>query len=248
MRGGFTRLTFENRDIAPIWRPGHDELSFSVVVSGGFPKLHIMPADGSAKPRPLVSGAGTALNSSWSPDGETLLYVQFRLDTSFDVFAVGDGGAGTPVPLLESRFNETMPTFSPDGDWIAYASDESGRTEVYVQRYPGPGGKWQVSTGGGGEPAWNPQGGELFYRNGDRMISVRIELEREFRALRPELLFERRYARPALSWMTNYDVSRDGLRFLMIEEDERPEIREIRIVQNWLGEVERMLAAAAGPK
>ena len=96
-------------------------------------------------------------------------------------------------PFLRTPFNEAAPRFSPDGRWLAYISDESGRYEIYVQPYPGPGGKWQISTEGGTEPVWNPNGRELFYRNGDKMMAVDIATQPGFSAGKPRMLFEGQY-------------------------------------------------------
>src|SRR6266849_5383803 len=92
--------------------------------------------------------------------------------------------------FLRTPFNESVPPFSPNGHWLSYISDESGRFEIYVQTYPGPGGKWQISTEGGAEPAWNRNGRELFYRSGDKMMAVDIATRTGFGADKPRMLFE----------------------------------------------------------
>src|ERR1700676_3906504 len=108
-------------------------------------------------------------------------------------------GPGTPgqgrkaEQFFRTRFNETTPRFSPDGRWLSYISDESGRYEVYVQPYPGPGGKWQISTEGGTEPVWNPNGRELFYRSGAKMMVVDIATQPNFVPGKPRMLFEGPY-------------------------------------------------------
>ena len=133
-----------------------------------------------------------------------------------------------------------MPRFSPDGHWLAYISNESGRHEVYVQPYPGPGGKLQISAEGGTEPVWNRNGRELFYRSGDRMMAVDIATQSGFVAGKPRMLFEGHYERtPATS--PNYDVSSDGQRFLMLKTDaqEVAAPTQINIVLNWFEELKR---------
>ena len=130
--------------------------------------------------------------------------------------------------------------FSPDGRWLAYASDESGRTEVYIRPYEGPGPKEQISTAGGNEPVWAPDGRELFYRNGDQMIVVDITTEPTFSAGTPRVLFERRYAfthRPDAP--RNYDVARDGQRFLMIKSEQEAAVTQLNVVLNWFAELQR---------
>jgi len=144
---------------------------------------------------------------------------------------------------LKPPSNETAPRFSPDGHWMAYVSDESGRWEVYVQPYPGPGGRWQISTEGGVEPVWNPSGRELFYRSGNRMMAVPVTLAAGFAAGKPEALFEGPWLRTPRT-LPNYDVSGDGKRFLVLKADDQDESApEIVVVQNWYEELKRRMAA-----
>jgi hypothetical protein len=141
-------------------------------------------------------------------------------------------------PFLRTSWEETAPNFSPDGKWLAYSSDESGRREIYVQPYPpGPGGKWQISTDGGQEPVWNPNGGELFYRSRKKIMAVDIDTESGFSPNAPRLLFEGPYMPTAASFPF-YDVSPDGERFLMlkpVETEAAP--TQINVVLNWFEEL-----------
>jgi hypothetical protein len=122
-------------------------------------------------------------------------------------------------------------------------SDESGRWEVYAQPYPGPGGKRQISTEGGAEPAWNPAGRELFYRAGNRMMATPVTLQPGFSAGKPVVLFEGPWLPSPLTG-ANYDVSRDGQRFLMLKStDEEQGSQQIVVVQNWLEELKHRMAA-----
>ena len=155
-----------------------------------------------------------------------------------DLWVLPSEGDRKPSPFLQTPFNEAGAQFSPDGRWIAYMSNESGRMEVYVQPYPNPGGKWQISTGGGVEPVWARSGRELFYRNGDRMMVVDIGTEPAFSAGRPSVLFEGQFLN--LSWAANYDVAPDGQRFLMIQPIEREgATSQIHVVLNWFEELKR---------
>ncbi len=129
--------------------------------------------------------------------------------------------------------------FSPDGHWIAYTSDESSRLEVYVQPFPGPGGKWQISTEGGIEPVWARNGRELFYRNGEQMMAVDIATQPSFSAGTPYMLFEGE-SRSQAQGPPSYDVSPDGQRFIMIKADEE-EANQINIVFNWFEELKRLV-------
>ena len=146
--------------------------------------------------------------------------------------------------------------FSPDGRWLAYVSDESGRPEVYVQPYPGPGGKWQISTEGGTEPVWNPNGRELFYRNGAQMMAVEVEVGQAstpvssgqagrpvattFSAGTPRLLFKGNYLSSGAA-LAQYNVTSDGQRFLMIQPvaQDSAAPQQINVVLNWFEELKQ---------
>jgi serine/threonine-protein kinase len=146
------------------------------------------------------------------------------------------------VPFLLTPFDERSPRFSPDGKWLAYVSDESGRNDVYVQPFPGPGPKWLVSTEGGIDPVWSRDGRELFYRQGDQMMAVTVAPKGEFSAGRPQRLFEIRF--DAADNGPNYDVSRDGRWFVMPRSDQGLVQGEMQLVLNWFGEVTARAQAA----
>ena len=153
------------------------------------------------------------------------------------VLRLGDRKA---QPFLRTPFNEAAPRFSPDGRWLAYMSDESGRYEIYVQPYPGPGGKWQISTEGGTEPVWNPNGRELFYRSGDKMMAVDIATQPGFRCGQaPDAL---RGAVPAGSGPDRQlRCLPDGQRFLMLKASEQAAAAptQINVVLNWFEELKQ---------
>ena len=141
-------------------------------------------------------------------------------------------------PLIRTSFNEGAATLSPDGHWLAYVSNESGRNEVYVQPFPGPGGKVPISTEGGEQPRWARNGKELFYRNGDRMMAVVIQTQPTFSAAKPDMLFEGNYWK----WSTapNYDITPDGQRFVMIKESQPvAAITHVSVVLNWFEELKQ---------
>jgi eukaryotic-like serine/threonine-protein kinase len=136
--------------------------------------------------------------------------------------------------------------FSPDGHWLAYQSDESGRNEIYVRPFPGPGGKSQISTDGGTEPMWARNRRELFYRNGEKMMVVSVETKPAFVASKPKLLFEGHYEKSSFtfSFEPNYDVSPDGQRFLMIKASEQESAAtQVNVVLNWSDELRRLVPA-----
>ena len=140
-----------------------------------------------------------------------------------------------PTPFLLTPFDERSPRFSPDGKWLAYVSNESGRDEVYVQPFPGPGRKWLISTDGGINPVWSRDGRELFYQEGEQMMAVAIASAAEFAAARPRRLFETRV--DAGDNGPNYDVSPDGKWFLMPRSERGLAPAELHLVLNWFREV-----------
>jgi serine/threonine-protein kinase len=245
-RGSMRRLTFDKRNMVPIWRPGTDEISFaSVGDNDRSPTLYSLAVDGRSKPSRLVEGyEGTLFCNSWSPDGSTLAFVDWKGEPQFDILLSTDGGTAEPEPFVQSRFDEHSPMFSPDGGWIAYVSNESGAHEVYVVPVAGVGGKYRVSPNGGVSPVWNPEGGELFYREGSRLMAVSIRTGSEPSIGPPRFLFEMPQDVGRLRWVTHFDVSRDGRRFITVVRDPVADVREIRIVHDWFADVEAKLNAA----
>jgi eukaryotic-like serine/threonine-protein kinase len=244
-RQSLTRLTFEaNGGNSLAWMRDGKKLAFG----GGAPlNLFWQAADGSGKAEPLSTGEmNQRLPTSWSPDGQALAYMDLDPATNYDIWVLrlsdpsaGSGQGRKAQLFLRTAAYESAPQFSPDGRWLAYVSDESGRFEIYVQPYPGPGGKYQISVDGGTEPVWNPSGRELFYRSGGKMMAVDIAMQPSFSAGRPRMLFER----PYLSIQTtipSYDVSPDGQRFLMLKPTEQTQATtQINIVQNWFEELKQ---------
>jgi len=145
-------------------------------------------------------------------------------------------------PLLANNFQETNPEISPDGLWLAYASDESGQKEIYVSPFSDPAeGKWRVSKDGGTEPLWSADGRELFYRDGSAVLAVSVDTSSAFASGEPQLLFTGPYYRTSLERGHTYDVTPDGQQFIMIRQREMDNASKIIVIQNWLEELERLV-------
>ena len=238
-RETMTRFTFEgNYNLIPVWTPDGKRIVFESNKDGP-PNLYWQLADSSGGTERLTTSEYINAPFSLSPDGQLLAFIELNSTTGFDIWVLrlNDRKA---QPFLRTRFNETAPRFSPDGRLLAHISDESGRFEIYVQPYPVPGGKWQISTEGGMEPIWNRNGRELFYRNGDKMMAVDIGTQPSFAAGKPRMLFEGRYVPPPVP-IVNYDVSPDGQRFLMLKPNESAEAAptQINVVLNWFEELKQ---------
>jgi Tol biopolymer transport system component len=239
-RETLTRLTFEGSNGNPSWTPDGKRIAFQSDENNLFWQL----ADGSGERERLTTNE-SAQNSnawspdSWSPDGQSLAFTELDPTTGRDIWVLRLSDR-TPQPFLRTPSNESAPRFSPDGRWLAYVSDESGRYEVYLQPYPGPGGKRQISTEGGTEPLWNRNGRELFYRSGNKMMAVQITTQSGFAFGSPRMLFDAgQYMPPTGPYsypFPNYDVSPDGQRFLMITKENKP---QINVVVNWFEELKR---------
>ena len=236
------RQTFEGNQVHALWGPGPERFTINSDRDGSHAVYSKIVNTGQGEVERLSrDDLGIVfLNSRWSPDGRRLAFVGGK--RSPDILMLT--GEGKVEPFLETSFRERWPEFSPNGRWIVYGSDESGRMEIYVRPYPGPGSSVQISTQGGESPAWSRDGGEIFYRAKNKFYAVSTDQEEE--ALRPDMpveLFEGSYglASPARS----YDVAPDG-RFLVLKHpDEAAKTEEffptrIRFIQNWFQELERL--------
>ncbi len=200
--------------------------------------LFIKAADGSGTESVLFDDPEPQYEGTVTHDGRQLVVRQNDSATGRDLWLVtlADGRAR---PLLRTPDSEHNPKLSPDGRFLAYVSNTSGRAEVYVRTFPDSGATWVVSRGGGAEPAWSPDGRELFYRSGDALLRVPVETRGGFSAGRVDTLFTGLYVANANH--TNYDVHPDGTRFVMVRMDDGE--RRARVVVNWAAELTRQRGA-----
>ena len=237
-----TRLTFDpGNDDFPKWSPSGEEIVFSSNRTGSG-DIFSRAADGSAEAVLLVSTPLPESPSAWSPDMKYFLYVAVSPETSADIWylerkELEDGFDSRP--FLQTAFRETNSRLSPDGRFVAYLSDESGRFEVYVRPFSQGDGKWQVSANGGASQRWSRDGRELFYVEGETLMSVAVSTTEGFSAGSVKPLFKH----PGLGrgGSSTYDVSADGQRFVLVEDVESEEGEQakppsIHIVENWFEE------------
>jgi eukaryotic-like serine/threonine-protein kinase len=238
VRETLTRLTFgSGTAVNPLWSTDGKRVVFQFADQGPL-NLFWQPADGSGPAERLSTSKWRQAASSVSADGQLLAFTETNPTTGSDIWVLRLSDRSMQ-PFLRTPASEGGAQFSPDGHWIAYSSNESGRNEVYVQPYPGPGGKWQISADGGAEPLWNPNGRELFYRNGRKMMAVDVVTQPTFTPANPKVLFEGSY-RPTNVALPYYAVTRDAQRFLMVKanEAEQPST-QINVVVNWFEELKR---------
>ena len=232
-RSIITRFTFDmSIDSFPAWSPDGSWLAFSSNTAGIF-TVKRKAASGAGEPEALADGSYL---SEWSPDGRHLLLYEVS-QTGFDVSVLPLTGERKRKTLVGSKFNETHPRLSSDGRWLAYVSDESGTHEVYVQPFDPDrpvSGRWQVSTSGGGEPRWRGDGGELYYLSLDgKMMAVAVQARGgHFEAATPRQLFETP-AESSSNIIWDYDVTRDGQRFIVAEPVAGGQTRPLAVLLNW---------------
>jgi eukaryotic-like serine/threonine-protein kinase len=232
-RGTLTQLTFAWDNMTAYWTPDSKRIAFLSDRSGP-PNFYWLTPDGSGRVERLTDGPARQGGGSWLPDGKSFAYVDVAPATGWDIWLLTVEPERRVRPLIQRPFDQWFARFSPDGRWLAYASDETGRTEVYVQPFPALGERWQISNDGGTQPMWDRHGRELYYQNGRKLMAASLRTQPTFAAARPRLLFTGPYV-----WGANIDVAPDG-RFIMIESGpSQAPPTQITLVQNWLEELKR---------
>ena len=244
-RGPATRLTFGGQERRPAWSPDGRQVAF-IRDTGTSTVVNVRPADGTGSDRRLARLDRLVQEVAWSPDGRWLI---LRTDNGAagagDLVGVRVGGDTTPVSLVASPFTELSPALSPDGRWLAYSSNESGRNEVYVRPFPNTdAGRWQISSAGGAEPRWSHDGRELFFLDpAATMMAAQIQTAPSFAVGESRRLFDAS-GFIDLGFHQSYDVTADGRFFLLIASKRAgPNGRSPTIVQaeNWFADVRSRL-------
>jgi serine/threonine-protein kinase len=221
----------------PEWFPDGRRLAYRTMMG-----IQLLEPDGSEPSTIPGTGPGD-IPTSISPDGRAMAIIRQYSSSAGDVYSIALDGS-TRLPLVATPGYDGGAQFSPDGRWLAYVTNEPGQFEVFARPYPAPDVRKVVSSGGGTQPLWSPTGKELFYRSGNRMMVVDVDLKRPDLGLsKPRVLFEQRYAYGSGQTNANYDVSPDGQRFVMVKDDAAS--GRLNIVLNWHDELKR-LAPASG--
>ncbi len=240
-----SRIPLATNGITPLWTLDGQRIAFSS--RGG---IYWRAADGSSESEQLLASdhvrnlAGVAINpsglnpTSWTPDGRLLVFQEDDPASGYDIWVAPRDG--DPRSLVSTTGVDIGGKLSPDGKWLAYYSNESGRNEVYVRPFPNVNEqKWTVSTAGGQTPVWSPDGRELFFMNGTAMMSVDVETRGPgFLAGKPQFLFDGPFD---TTQDLNFDISPDGTHFVMVEADPDAKPTRLQIVLNWSAELNRLV-------
>jgi eukaryotic-like serine/threonine-protein kinase len=234
-RGVVSRFTFDSTaEDNPVWSPDGKLIAFSAGHTAGDTifNLYQKISTGAGNQEVLLKSDRSKEATDWSSDGRFIIFQAYAPKTGSDIWALPLFGEPKPYPLIETEFEEGQAHFSPDGRWFAYASNESGRSEVYVQSFPQTGGKWLISSAGGSQPLWRRDGKELFYVSPDKtLMAVDINAGPTFETSTPKPLFATQVS--AYNAPSRYVVTADGQRFLINAPAEEISQTPITVVMNW---------------
>ena len=236
--GTLERLTREGFNDRPEWTPDGSRVLYSSSRSRAN-SLWWQPVDGSGPAELVYQGPDAIREGVFTPDGGSIVFRTDTPDSNRDVFRLPLAGQRVPVPILTGVNDDKHPRVSPDGRLLAYTSNETGREEVYLRALSGRAARVRVSTGGGGEPLWSPDGRRIYYRAGAALMAAAVAASPALAITGRDTLFTGRFT--TSSWHPNYDVAPDGKSFVMLRPLE--EHRQLVMVVNWIEELRRRTAA-----
>ncbi|MCG8608041.1 protein kinase, partial [bacterium] len=232
------RLTFEGENAWPIWSPDGNQIIFSSDRSG-ISNLYSVTVDASGTLQRLTTSEFKQFATSCSPDGRFVAFQQENPETGWDIWLLPLTGDREPRPFRQTRFNEERAVYSPDGRWLVYHSDESGKNEVYGQALSGSGGKTLISVEGGYLPKWSPKENELFYVHDNTMMVVKISTETRISIGRPRALFELLPVGSPGDF--TYDITPDGEYFVVNKKGRQSPLTRMNVVLNWFEELKEKM-------
>jgi len=236
-RRSYSQMDAVGWNMSPVWTPDGRWLTFTSDRAGWL-SIESHAVDGSGRQELLVEGfpTGGGVPHSWSPDGKHLLFARGNRDfADRDIWVLPTDGEQEPQVFVGTEAEETGSVFSPDGRWVAYGSNRTGSWEIYVTDFPDRGTTVKISTHGGRQALWDPNGRTIYYRDGKSIMAAPVTTEPSFEAGRPKFLFEDTFAAPDAS-SRDYDITADGERFLMVKSDPN----KIVVVTDWFSELERL--------
>lgn len=234
VQGTTTRFVTEWHNLFPEWSPDGQQLAFGSGRNGP-PNLFLKALAGNAPEKCLLESRLQCDASSWSPDGRHLVFTMLDPQTRRDIMLLPMTGERQPQPFLKTSANEQGGKVSPDGKWLAYQSDESGSSEIYVTSFPQPARSWRISMSGGTTPSWRGDGHELFFVAGGKLMAVRMTSGAEVHASTPQPLFEF----DGLAYTPSYAPNQGGQRFLVGKITEKAPAPPINVVLNWAAEMKK---------
>jgi eukaryotic-like serine/threonine-protein kinase len=237
-RGTLRRVTFApGEDELAIWSPDGKHLAFA---SNGRKQAFLIPADGSGHEEPLFANETHFHLQSWSPDGKLIAFEKLGNSGQWEIWMLPFEGDRKPYSYLASEFRYSNPAFSPDGHWLAYATNESGRMEVFVQRFPGPGEKVQVTADGGSHPVWSRDGRELIYEASGTLWAAEVTTSPTFHMGKSRVLYQGDIWHQGSG--PNFALAPDKKHLAIVERVKDPRGDSVNLVLNWNVELQRLLA------